>query len=158
MDMKIWKRLTPDRIYLDAPIADKDEALRFIAAAFARLGVVPDAARLEAGLRERESVMSTGIGGGIGIPHTLSPDVQDASVLLIRPARPLPFDALDGLPVDIILGLVVPESDTSLHLQMLARISRLFRDSRFMATLRTCHQPELVLSAIRETEEQLEPR
>ncbi len=96
--------------------------------------------------------MSTGIGNGLGIPHAFSPEVHDQDVLLIRLARPIPFAAIDNRPVDLVLALAAPASDTSLHLQMLARISRIFRDSDAVRAIRSADSPEALLTAVRQAE------
>lgn len=153
--MKIWSRLEPEQIFLDARLPEKEGVLRFAAEVFARRGVVRDASLLYAGMKQREEIMSTGTGNGIGIPHTVNPEARDAAILLIRLVQPIDFQALDGLPVDVFVVLVVPENDTALHLQVLAGISRLCRDSRFLAMVRQARDPGVLLEALREMEEEL---
>ena len=117
--MKIYKRLRVEHIFLNAALNDKDEVFHFVADTFTRSGVVDNAALLYESMVERERTMSTGIGNRIGIPHAASSEATHPAVILIRLADPIDFEALDGLPVDIILALVVPENQTSLHIQIL---------------------------------------
>lgn len=151
--MKIWKHLQTEHVFLDESLPDKDGVLRFICKTFAHEGVVTSETTLYAGLQKREEVMSTGIGGGIGIPHTISSEAKGAALLLIRLARPIDFEALDALPVDIVLGLVVPEKDTMLHLQLLAAISRLCRNPNFLKSVRQAPTSENLLEQLRSLEE-----
>jgi nitrogen PTS system EIIA component len=153
--MKLGDSLQADHIFLDVSLPDKPAVLRFAAEAFARNGIVADADALLEGLQARESVMSTGIGNGLGIPHAFSPEVHAQDVLLIRLARPIPFAAIDNRPVDLVLALAAPASDTSLHLQMLARISRIFRDSDAVRAIRSADSPEALLSAVRQAEDRI---
>ena len=151
--MKIYKRLQSEHIFLDSVLKDKDEVFRFVADTFARDGVVTQARLFYERMIEREETMSTGIGSGIAIPHAASPEANDPAVLLIRLAAPIDFEALDGLPVDIILALVVPENQTSLHLQILAGISRLCKKTEFLGLVRQAANSKELLEGIRRIEE-----
>jgi len=153
--MKIWKRLRTEHIFLDVVLPDKDMVLHFAADAFARDGIVRNAATLYDGMKVREGIMSTGIGEGIGIPHTSSWEAKDAAALLIRLADPIDFEALDGLPVDVVLALVIPENEMTLHLRILAAISRLRRNTEFCRTVRQIQDPGKLLEEIRNLEEQM---
>jgi len=146
--MKIHKHLRAEHIYLDAALKDKEELFRFVADTFARDGVVKDSSRLYNSMKMREKTMSTGIGNGIGIPHAASWEAKEPAVLLIRPAKAIDFKALDGLPVDIVLALVVPENQTPLHLQMLAGISRLCQEAKFLKLVRQAGNPRDLLKEI----------
>ena len=146
--MKIHNHLWAEHIYLDASLKDKDELFRFIADTFARDGVVKDSSRLYNSMKMREKTMSTGIGNGIGIPHAASLEAKEPAVLLIRPSKAIDFKALDGLSVDIVLALVVPENQIPLHLQMLAGISRLCQDAKFLKLVREAENPRDLLKEI----------
>lgn len=151
--MKIYKRLQSEHIFLNAVLKDKDEVFRFVADTFARDGVVTHARLFYERMIEREETMSTGIGSGIAIPHAASPEVNNPAVLLIRPMHPIDFEALDGLPVDIILALVVPENQTALHLQILAGISRLCKKTEFLGVVRNASNSKELLEGVRRIEE-----
>jgi PTS system nitrogen regulatory IIA component len=151
--MKIWNCLHTKRIFLDVPLPDKDAALQFVAEAFANREIVKDADLLYDGLRAREETMSTGIGGGIGLPHAMSNDTSDAAVLLIRCLEPLDFESLDGVPVKVIVALVVPESKPDLHLQILASLARLCQYPGFLKTVQEAKDPQALFDAIKQLEE-----
>jgi nitrogen PTS system EIIA component len=152
MRMKIWKRLHTKCIFLDIPLPDKDAVLHFVAEAFANRGIVEDADALYDGLKAREETMSTGIGGGIGLPHALS-DTGDAALLLIRCAEPVEFESLDSSPVQVIVALVVPEGKPDLHLQMLASLARLCQYPGFLKAVRDAQDPNGLFDAIKQLEE-----
>jgi PTS system nitrogen regulatory IIA component len=151
--MKIWNCLHTKRIFLDVPLPDKDAALQFVAEAFANREIVKDADLLYDGLRAREETMSTGIGGGIGLPHAMSNDTSDAAVLLIRCSEPVDFESLDGVPVKVIVALVVPESKPDLHLQILASLARLCQYPGFLKTVQEAKDPQTLFDAIKQLEE-----
>ncbi len=152
--MKIYTYLQTEHIFLHAALPDKEAVLRFVADTCMKRGIVRDADTLYEGMQKREQTMSTGIGDGIGFPHTTSSDARDAFVLLIHLAKPIDFEALDKLPVDIIMALVIPENQTSLHLSILAGVSRLCKMTEFLQAVRKADNPEKLCEAITSLEEQ----
>ncbi|MEE4357427.1 MAG: PTS sugar transporter subunit IIA [Desulfococcaceae bacterium] len=151
--MKIGSVLTSDHIILNAVLKDKDSLLRFIADTLVRLGHVSSPENLYHSLKKREEIMSTGIGGGIALPHAFSAETEDLALLFIRPENPLPFQSLDGKPVDIAIPIIVPGNESSLHLRTLAAVSALCRKPEFMKEVRRAAEPQQIWELIRETEE-----
>lgn len=80
-------------------------------------------------LNQRERLGSTGVGGGIAIPHGKLVGLDELKAFLFRLARPIEFEALDDAPVDIIFCLLAPEDAGADHLKALAKIARLLRTS-----------------------------
>jgi mannitol/fructose-specific phosphotransferase system IIA component (Ntr-type) len=76
---------------------------------------------------EREQVLSTGIGGGVAIPHAKTDAVPSLRIAAGTTARGVDFDALDGEPVRICFLLVGPEADAGAHVKALSRIARVVR-------------------------------
>ena len=153
--MKILNYLKANNIFLNLLLRDKNEAIRFAADNFVKGEAVKDAENLYRGMIERENTMSTGIGGGIGLPHATSIEAEDAAVVLIRLAEPIEFDSIDGHRVDIVMALVIPENRTSLHLQLLAGISRLCKNSEFLDAVRQESSSEILWQKISEFEEKM---
>lgn len=79
-------------------------------------------------IEEREKLGSTGFGRGVAIPHARIPDLNRPVAAFLRLSTPVSFDAADGMPVDLIFGLLSPEAAGAAHLHALAAISRLMRD------------------------------
>jgi PTS system nitrogen regulatory IIA component len=79
----------------------------------------------------REKLGSTGLGQGIAIPHGRIKGLRDAVGAMIRMHEPIPFDAPDGQPVNLIFVLLVPERATDLHLQILSELAQMFSDRSF---------------------------
>ena len=96
-----------------------------------------DGAALLMALLERERIGSTGIGAGVAIPHVKLAGVTRPYGVLVRLNSPIDYDAIDGLPVDIVFMLLVPaESKTTQHLKVLAQMSRFLKDSVTCAAIR----------------------
>ncbi|MDR1661628.1 MAG: PTS IIA-like nitrogen regulatory protein PtsN [Azoarcus sp.] len=83
----------------------------------------------------RERLGSTGLGQGIAIPHSRVAGLAEAAGAFIRLATPVPFDALDGRPVNLVFVLLVPEEANDAHLQLLSELARMFSDRAFREKL-----------------------
>lgn len=107
-----------------------------------------DERRLFDRLLERERLGSTGIGGGIAIPHGRLTTVTKPLGLFARLANPVDFDAIDERPVDIVFLLVTPEGAGADHLKALARVSRLLRDRSLVEKLRATEKAEALYALL----------
>ena len=87
-------------------------------------------------LLQRERLGSTGVGGGIAIPHGKMPRVTQMLGVFARLEKPIDYEALDGEPVDLIFLLLAPESAGADHLKALSRVARALRDSTLTSRLR----------------------
>jgi PTS system nitrogen regulatory IIA component len=81
-------------------------------------------------LEERERLGSTGFGRGVAIPHARIAGLNRPVAVLLKLSKPVDFAAADGMPVDLVFGLLSPENSAAAHLHALAAISRLVRDDR----------------------------
>jgi PTS system nitrogen regulatory IIA component len=86
-------------------------------------------------IEEREKLGSTGFGRGVAIPHARIPGLTRPVAAFFRLEKPVQFDAADGMPVDLVFGLLSPESAGAAHLHALAAISRMMRDDALHAAL-----------------------
>ncbi|MEM0936444.1 MAG: PTS sugar transporter subunit IIA [Pseudomonadota bacterium] len=115
---------------------------------FQRLGeVAQDAygckmARAVEALMEREALGPTGVGQGVALPHARIPGLVDVHGLFVKLERPVDFDAVDRLPVDLVFALIAPEEAGVQHLKALAAVSRTMRDGDVCAKLRANHSPD----------------
>jgi PTS system nitrogen regulatory IIA component len=122
-------------VHFDVPGTDRESVLRAVVALL-RLPASVDREFLVQVLLAREAMGSTGIGEGIAIPHVRNPVVlhgAPASVTLCYLAHPIPFDAIDGRPVDTIFSIISPTIRG--HLQLLARLSWALHDPRFKSAV-----------------------
>ncbi len=99
-------------------------------------------------LLERERLGTTGVGGGIAIPHGKIPNLQHLHGLFARADRAINFDSIDDRPVDLIFLLLAPESAGADHLKALARISRLLRDSSICEKIRGCRSRDAIYALL----------
>jgi PTS system nitrogen regulatory IIA component len=76
---------------------------------------------------ERERLGSTGVGGGVAIPHARLVDLPKIMGVFARLDDPIDFEALDDQPVDLVFMLLAPDDAGADHLKALARVSRVLR-------------------------------
>ncbi len=87
-------------------------------------------------IEKRDELGSTGIGGGVSIPHARFREVNKAFGLMVRLKQPIEFDAIDGQPVDIVFLLVLPAASQLDQLNALAAVARKLRDREVLRKLR----------------------
>ena len=99
-------------------------------------------------LLERERLGSTGIGGGIAIPHGRLAGLDRPRGLFARLGHPVDFDAIDERPVDLVFLLLAPEGAGADHLKVLARVSRLLRDRALVEKLRATDKADALFALL----------
>jgi PTS system nitrogen regulatory IIA component len=104
---------------------------------------------------ERERLQSTGIGDGVAIPHTSLEAATRRAAALVLSNKGLPFDAIDGANVHIVLGVIGPKDATGEHLRVLARVSRLLRDESTRRALSSATSAQQAFGIIEARELQL---
>ena len=115
-------------------------------------GVAPE--ELVRVLMERERLGSTGIGGGIGIPHGKMKNL-DSLVLGFGLSRSgVDFESIDKKATHIFFILITPENSTGLHLKLLARISRILKNDAFKQRLMNATDGDEIYNIIMEEDEE----
>lgn len=127
--------LLPQAVLEGIPAMSKKAVLQQLAAAAAQAYGV-DAKNVATVLADRERLGSTGFGAGIAIPHGKVAGIDHVVGLFARLAHPVDFQAVDGLPVDLLFMMLSPIEAGAAHLKSLARVSRRLRDRDFVAKLR----------------------
>ena len=92
----------------------------------------------------RERLGSTGLGQGVAIPHGRIKNLRDAVAAFVKTNAPIPFDAPDGQPVNLIFVLLVPERATDIHLQLLGELAQMFSDKSFREQLQASNDPAVI--------------
>lgn len=132
--MKISEVLHKEAILVDLKANDKKGVLEELSEPVARIAGI-NQQELVRVLMEREQLGSTGIGGGIGIPHGKLNKLDTLLLGFGLSRKGIDFDSMDKRPTHIFFLLVTPENSTGLHLKVLARISRLLKNEDFKEKL-----------------------
>ena len=85
----------------------------------------------------RERLGSTGLGQGVAIPHGRIAKLAAPVGAFLRLKEPIPFEAPDARPVDLLFFVLVPEKATEAHLQILAALAEMFADDTMRKRLRS---------------------
>lgn len=150
--MLLSELLSEDRIKVPLGGQSKDDLLRELVELVAPTAEPAARDAILAAVREREQLLSTGIGAGVAIPHGKTPVVDQLLMAAGVAARPLDFDALDGQPVELFFLLVGPESASGAHIKALSRISRLLRREQLRNSLRAVKSRREFLDVVRASE------
>lgn len=136
-------------IFLEFDAKEKDEAIEKFVNLVGRTGVIEDEKALKDALFEREKLGTTGVGGGIAIPHARSGAVKELMVAFFRSSDGLNFNAVDARPVNLVFMLLAPVSSGGPYLKLLAKISRLLRSDGFRSDLMNAENPAQVMEIIK---------
>ncbi|MDO4536017.1 MAG: fructose-specific PTS transporter subunit EIIC [Clostridium perfringens] len=146
--MKIAELLGKDTIKLDLKANSKMEVLDQLVDVLYDAGRLNDKELYKEEILKRESLSSTGIGEGIGIPHGKTSAVKKASLALGIFRDGVDFDSLDGAPVNIVFMIAAPEGANNEHLETLSRLSVLLMNPEFKEGLLSSKTPEDVFSLL----------
>jgi fructose PTS system EIIBC or EIIC component len=144
--------LTVDRIKIPLEATTKDDLLRELVGVLGHVRRGDEREEILRAVRERESVLSTGIGHGVAIPHGKSAAISELRMAAGRVAAPVDFDALDGQPVELLFLLVGPETAAGPHIKALSRISRIVRRDEVRDRLIAAPTADEFLRALQEAE------
>jgi PTS system nitrogen regulatory IIA component len=133
----ISKILLPDNILLDTESTSKKRVFERVGLLFENNQQIARSQVFDS-LFAREKLGSTGLGQGVAIPHGRIAKLRDAAAAFVMASHPIPFDAPDGLPVNLIFVLLVPERANDLHLQILGELAQMFSDTSFRNSLLAC--------------------
>jgi PTS system nitrogen regulatory IIA component len=126
----ISKILTPECVLLDAESTSKKRVFERVGILFENTQNIARSQVFDS-LFAREKLGSTGLGQGVAIPHGRVKGLRDAVAAFVKMETPIPFDAPDGLPVNFIFVLLVPERATDIHLNILGELAQMFSDQKF---------------------------
>ena len=146
--MKVFDFLDKDAIKADMKSTKKEDVIKELVGLLSSTRSIKDKASLVQTLMNRESLGSTGIGQGIGIPHAKSNCVKELVGVLGVSKNGVDFDSLDGEPTYIFMLLVAPEDAAGPHLKALARISRMLKDKFVRDALIAAKDEKAILNII----------
>ncbi len=133
--MRLSSRLRPELVLVDPAVRDRDALFRLFGEVLHEHGLVTDPAMVETRLAEREHILSTGIGGGVAVPHAQIPGL--GRLVMAASVHPggIDYPALDDEPVRLVFCLLGDTNTTADHLAGLARLARLARSRQSLTEL-----------------------
>jgi PTS system nitrogen regulatory IIA component len=145
--MEVADLLSPGGVIPNLRVTSKKQALQELARRAADLSGASERAIFDV-LLERERLGTTGVGNGIAIPHGKLPGLTRLYGMFARLEQPIPFEAIDEQPVDLIFLLLAPEGAGADHLKALARVSRLLRDRGICDKLRGTDKADAIYALL----------
>lgn len=152
--MRITDLIDKRSICLDGTPHTKKEALDQMVALMAASGKISDEEgyRKQVYLREEES--TTGIGGGIAIPHGKCAAVRKPGLAAMVVRDGVEFESLDGMPAHLIFLIAAPDTEDNIHLDVLSKLSVLLMDQNFVEKLTKAETAEEFLSVIDQADQE----
>ena len=144
--------LQPDCLIVPLQADDKKSAIFQLADRLCEKGGIPDAEALKEAIWKRETVRTTGIGGGVAVPHGKTEHVPQLKMAIGRTAQPLEFGAIDRNPVELIILLASPVDQTGPHIEALSRISRMLIDPDIRDEMKSLPDAEALYARIKQIE------
>lgn len=152
--MKITDLLTKDSISIGESLNSKNEAIDTAVDLMNNLNNIEDLEKFKKQVYRREEQGSTGVGEGVAIPHGKSKAVKEPGLAAITIPDGVEFDSLDGNPVNLLFLIAAPDSDSNVHLQILARLSKMLMDENFISSLVKAKSKEEFLEIIDNAEKE----
>lgn len=137
----------PDAVFFRLKATSKKHLLQRLSDTLAQQAGI-EASDVYDRLFEREKLGSTGMGGGIAIPHARFKDLDKVYTVFATLDEAVEFDAIDEKPVDLVFALLAPQDAGADHLQALAAASRLLRSKEFCARVRGASSEDAVTALL----------
>jgi mannitol/fructose-specific phosphotransferase system IIA component (Ntr-type) len=134
-------------IFPDLGGHDRESILRFFAERLAEAADL-DVEPVHRGLVEREELGSTGIGGGVAIPHARVGHLKRALMAVGLAPAGIEFGAIDGKPVRVFFVIISPQEDPQQNLRSLAAVSRWVKEEGNVEALLAMPSPAAMVEAL----------
>jgi len=152
-EVTISDLLSVEVIASELEVSSRDDVFEELISMLGDNGQLDDTGTALKAIREREDILSTGIGNGVAIPHAKTEAVESLVATFGRVPEGVDFQSLDGEPAHLIFLLLSPEDEAGLHVRALARISRMLKNTEFRERMLNADDAEEIYSIIQEEEE-----
>ncbi len=146
--MEISDIISPERVISSSEVNSKKAALESLAALIASSDPGLTQTEVFESLIAREKLGSTGLGHGIALPHGRRKGGNQTIGAFLRLQNSVPYDAIDQKPVDLFFALLVPEESTEEHLQILAKLAKIFSEPTLVSKIRNCDSEESLFAIL----------
>jgi mannitol/fructose-specific phosphotransferase system IIA component (Ntr-type) len=144
--MKVSDLLSSENVLFHLEVETKEELIKKMVATLTGHLDKETTMRATMAVMERESIMSTGVGKGLGIPHAKINGIDRNYAAFARLKRPLDYGSIDDEAVKLVFLLIGPEGQSSIHIKLLSRISRLMNNDQFRTSIEEAGSADEILS------------
>ncbi len=146
MTMKLSKFCDETLVKFNLKSDAKDDVIEELVDLVATSNMVKDRDQLLTDVRERENLVTTGVGYGVAFPHAKTKSVKGIVIAFGRSGKGVPFDAMDHRPVNLFFLIAAPEDAIGAHLNVMARLSFLMKSEKNRQKLLEASSPGDVLA------------
>lgn len=146
--MEIKDLLKRKLMIMELKSSNKMDVIDEIAQKFFDEGIVGSKEEFKEGLIKREEETSTALGEGIAMPHAKVDTVKEPAVLFAKKSEGVNYEALDGEDSFIFFSIAVPNGENNLHVQTLAKLSKMILKEGFVEKLKSANSPDDVYKII----------
>jgi fructose-specific phosphotransferase system IIA component len=146
--MKLSKFCDESLVVFALKATTKDEAIDELVTLASTSNMIKDEQQLLRDVKEREELVTTGVGYGVAFPHAKTKSVKGIVIAFGRSDKGIDFDAMDHKPVHLIFLIAAPEDAIGAHLNVMARLSYLMKSEENRRKLLEATSPGDVLTLI----------
>jgi len=150
--MHLSELLNEDAVSLSLKARDKESCIKELVQLLESAHPGATKGQIVSKVLQRESMMSTGIGNGVAIPHGKTRLLHQLVAACGVSRLGIDFDSMDGEPATLFILLVSPENLRGPHVKALANVSRLLKEETVRDSLRRSDSPEQFLATLRDSE------
>lgn len=140
--MQVESLLPLSRIRSDVSVSSKKRALQSLSQLLAEEETGLEEGDIFDSFLARERLGATGLGKGVAIPHGRMASAKEAYAAIVKLEKGVAYDAPDEEPVDVLIGLVVPQDSTEEHLNILASFAEMLADEKSLSQIRLASSDE----------------
>lgn len=146
--MKLSKFSEENLIVFDLKAASKEGVIEELVDLINVSNMVSDKDMLLKDIKDREELVTTGIGYGVAFPHAKTKSVKGIVIAFGRSNEGIDFEAIDHKPVNLFFIIAAPEDAIGAHLNVMSRLSYLMKSEENRQILMTVTSPGEVLELI----------
>ncbi len=155
--IRLGELLQPNAIEIPLQARTNGSVIRRIVGIAEQTGLLWDAQRMIEAVQAREELHPTALDNGVALLHPRRPQssiLAEPLLALGVTSQPLPFGNQNGLKTDVFF--LICSTDDKVHLQVLAKLSRLISSTRFLSELREAESPMEAHQLLVQFEEELD--
>ena len=146
--MKLSKFCEESLVSFNINATTKEAVIEELVNLAATSNMVKDRDQLMADIKEREELVTTGVGYGVAFPHAKTKSVKGIVIAFGRSETGIEFDAMDHKPVNLFFLIAAPEDAIGAHLNVMARLSFLMKAVENRQKLMEATSPGDVLALV----------
>ena len=134
--MSLQEIIKPDGVLCNASARSKKHCLEILSELLIRNNPDLVSDDIFECLISRERLGCTSLDRGAAFPHCRVEGIDKSVAVLIKLSEPVEFDSPDGEPVDIVLGMMLPENIDDSHRADIKLVTDVLADQGLRARLR----------------------